>query len=805
LENDAEIRGNWIEKFTTIQKGHLPEFKSWQDLDLSEASKKFLKTLPKGIYLHQYEALQNIQKGKNVCISTRTASGKSLVFYVSAMEMLSKNPNAKILAVYPLKALGREQEERWKAAFEQAGLEYRVGRIDGQIPTEQRPQIVQNSKILIMTPDVIHAWLLSNLSNKRVCDFISNLSLMVVDEVHSYNGVFGSNSAFLFRRLALLAKLLGASVQFICASATIANPVKHVVDLFGLDFVHIGQEYDTSPRFDIKISLLEPPPTSDLLSEIAHLLSRLVQNGKSRFICFVDSRKQTEFISSILARHSRREEFEYDGEEFEKLKQNVDHLEKLDVLPYRAGYEEYDRQKIQDRLSTGSLRGVISTSALELGIDIPHLDVAVLVGVPRSATSFQQRIGRVGRKQKGFIFVLNTGDVYDETLFNKPEKILDRPLAESALYLENQRIQYIHALCLGRENGEIDQVFKSGEVQVEQDISKILALVDWPRGFRELVEKERIGELPIDLQPMKLEAGEDPNHYFPLRDVEPQFRILLKTWNMLENLGSVSHSQMMREAYPGAIYYYTTKPYRVYQIINRSKEILVRQEKRYTTKPVSLPTLVYPNLSESNVYKALQFENCIGIECNLQIKEIVKGFEERRGPNKAHYDYPMDYAETGIRFQLPMFSRHFFTTGVVLHHPELRRGVEVEKIASILFEAFLMVVPFERRDLSVSSDKFRATRGSIEEGARFIAIFDQTYGSLRLSGRLLERNVLKRTLETALEMIENGVVPPLTEDSQKCVHEMLNSVSTEPVPLDFLESQEPPETNQPNLVKIILL
>ncbi|MBL0345500.1 helicase-related protein [Candidatus Villigracilis affinis] len=132
----------------------------------------------------------------------------------------------------------------------------------------------------------------------------------------------------------------------------------------------------------------------------------------------------------------------------------VEVLDGIDVLPYRAGYEETDRTRIQERLSNGKLSGIISTSALELGIDIPYLETCVLVGVPPSATSLWQRIGRIGRHSKGNVIVINTGSVYDQAVFSNPESLLKRPLAESTLYLENPYIQYIHALCLARLGGE---------------------------------------------------------------------------------------------------------------------------------------------------------------------------------------------------------------------------------------------------------------------------------------------------------------------------------------------------------------
>lgn len=199
------------------------------DLELSEFNKRYLNTsFPEGLYKHQKEALKRFISGQNVCITSGTASGKSLIFYLGAIEKISADPDAKVIAIYPLKALGREQEERWIQALRAAGLTYAVGRIDGQVDTNRRLPILDNSQIVIFTPDIIHAWLLSNLSQKSVIKFLKKVSLIIVDEVHIYSGVFGSNSAFLFRRLQHIMKLLNNSPSYICASATIANPENHL-------------------------------------------------------------------------------------------------------------------------------------------------------------------------------------------------------------------------------------------------------------------------------------------------------------------------------------------------------------------------------------------------------------------------------------------------------------------------------------------------------------------------------------------------------------------------------------------------
>ncbi len=754
------------------------EFYGYDDLGLSQESLKALKKLaPKGIYLHQKEAIKSLMNHENVCLTTGTASGKSLVFYTAAVEHLVRNTRSRIIAIYPLKALGKEQEDRWKSFLRAAGLDVSVGRIDGQVHMMQRPSIIKNSQILIMTPDIIHAWLMYGVNDKGIMNLLKDTSLMIVDETHNYTGVFGSNSAFLFRRMRHVQEMLGAAPQYISASATIAEPEMHLKRLFDLNFKIIDSSFDTSPKKKLTLRLVNPPFIKELFTDLSDLLDFISKNTEHRFITFVDSRKQTEYIASIMSRSHTKEDDELIFED--------DLLEKLNILPYRAGYEEHDRHAIQERLSQGKLTGVVSTSALELGIDIPFLTMGVLVGVPRSATSFYQRIGRIGRHANGEIIIINTGDFFSESVFSNPKQILSMPLSEGALYLENPRIQYIHALCLARHGGEHDKI---ASVMGIKESSDFTSNIGWPEGFLDLCKSERVGEISVEFQNMKAQAGDDPNHTFPLRDVDIQFQVKFKKGPNEESLGSLSYGQLIREAYPGAIYNYITRPYRVYRVSIQKRIIEVRKDKKYTTKPQIIPALVFPNLTTGSVYVSRKYGDLIITESALQIREAITGYREFRGPNELEYQYPLD-PTTGIFFDQPRFQRYFFTTGVVFTHPALNNpNVENNLVAQLLFEGFLMIIPFERRDIAFSDDKHRRARTPINEGDKFVSIYDQTYGSLRLSGRILEESVLSSFVDR-LENIKNisqkeGFLEKGSA-TVKALEEILNSLTQPYVDFSF--------------------
>lgn len=725
------------------------------ELRVCDAAKLYLKRkFNRGVYSHQALAAARLEEKEDLLLATGTASGKSACFHLAAFRILDQDADAKIVVAYPLKALAAEQERRWREAMSLAGLELDVGRIDGSVPVREREDILRRSSVVVMTPDVIHAWLLGNLAKRAVARFVAKLRLVIVDELHTYSGVFGSNAAFLFRRLEHAALVLGRRrVQFVSASATVADPAAHAERLFGKNMFVVGGDDDGSPKYPVAIHLLNPSADSDLLAATSGLLKRLVANTAYRFICFIDSRKQVETLASIVGRRDDRAADD-DSPVAESEVPFVDEsiVGSAEVLPYRSGYEERDRHEIQRRLERGDLRGVISTSALELGIDIQGLDVGVLLGVPQSSTSFLQRIGRIGRAGPGHVFVLNSGTPDDRLVFDEPDGVLQRPLAESKLYLDNPFIRYIHAMCIGRPGGEHDALQALRKADPDAEFS---SPVVWPRGFLEMVNNERSGSVPANLQSLKSHAGDNPNHAFPLRDVEPSFKIELRDGPTRHDLGSLSYSQLLREAYPGAVYLHLARGFRVTKVNTFSRNVEVRKERMYFTKPRRIPPQAYPNLDPSSVFKALRFDDLVAYECELQITERVTGFEERRGSTTFSSPYPLSAAKTGVFFDRPMFSRHFFTTGVILAHPALStEGVDHELLSRLILSAFGLQVPFDANDISITKDQLRVSHSEIERGSPLIVVYDQTYGSLRLSARLLEEDVLPNTFAAARRLVE---------------------------------------------------
>ncbi len=701
---------------------------------------------PKGLYQHQVMALDAFHKGHHVAMTTATASGKSLVFYLAALSLLQQNPTARIAALYPLKALSREQEQRWRAWMQDMGWPAAwVRRIDGDVSRKMREALLPEARVLLFTPDVIHAWLLPSVDSEIVVDFLRNLRLIVVDEVHTYTGVFGSNAAFLFRRWRHLMHLAGnEQAQWIASSATLRDAQKHLHQLFGLNFTLLDENQDGSPQNPLEIFMVEPPE-GDRFTALGRLFHALVAQTSHRFLAFADSRKQVEFLSALAWRFESSEQQDEEGpaeteSEFDRVRIV---LERRKILPYRAGYEYEDRKAIQDRLSEGDLRGVISTSALELGIDIGHLDVVILIGVPPTMTSFQQRIGRVGRNGPGYVLIVETDDPRDRVLFQDPRKALRRPLAESTLYLENPYLQYIHAMCLARlEEGEHDRLLRTlGQEETEEGFS---SPVKWPENFLRLCQEERTGQVSRELRNWAVSAqNQMPQLVYPLRDIEPQFQVEERRAGEGRRRGSLSFYQVLNEGYPGAVYYYAGVPYRVVRVFPRSRRIEVRSSGRYYTRPKKYAWMT-PSLRPESIRRAYAWGPLVVLETELMIRERISGYQETRGNQKFEAQYPNAY------WDFQHFERSYFSTGIVFTHPALNGVSKISDLAQHLLEAFLLVIPVDRQEISAATGRMPVGYDPFfPKGQRFIALYERTYGGLHLTGRLLDD--LPRTLLEVLE------------------------------------------------------
>ncbi|MBQ0848182.1 DEAD/DEAH box helicase [Streptomyces sp. BH-SS-21] len=394
-------------------------------------------------WAHQALAAEHALDGESVIVSTGTASGKSLAYLVPVLSTLldgSEAPNgrgATALYLAPTKALAADQRRSVKKLSHPLGHAVRSAVYDGDTPVEEREWVRQYANYVLTNPDMLHRGILP--SHPRWASFLRALRYVVIDECHTYRGVFGSHVAQVLRRLRRLCARYGSSPVFLMASATAAEPSVAASRLTGLPVVEVAD--DASPRGELVFALWEPPLTDlhgekgapvrrSSTAETADLLTDLTVQGV-RSVAFVRSRRGAELISVIAQ---------------ERLAE-VDRSLARRVAAYRGGYLPEERRALEHALHSGELLGLSATTALELGIDVSGLDAVVIAGYPGTRASLWQQAGRAGRSGQGALAVLVArDDPLDTFLVHHPEALFDQPVESTVLDPDNPYVLAPH-LC----------------------------------------------------------------------------------------------------------------------------------------------------------------------------------------------------------------------------------------------------------------------------------------------------------------------------------------------------------------------
>lgn len=397
------------------------------------------------LYSHQAEAINNLYEGYNVIISTSTNSGKSLIYQIPMLHELELDSNSRGMYIFPTKALAQDQKRSMKELLDFIpGLEdLVVDSFDGDTTMYDRDLIRENGRIIFTNPDMLHITILPQEEKWRT--FFQNLKLVVVDELHVYNGLFGSHVALIMRRLQRVCAAYGnGHIKFISCSATVANPEEHMRTIFGVQKIRLTKS-DGSPSGRKEFICWNTPfkdpldPTSgrgDVVAESAKLLCQLILRGV-RVIAFCRVRKQCE----ILIRAVRAEALSLDKADMAAR-----------IMGYRGGYAPQDRRRIEKEMFEGKLLGIIATNALELGVDIGTLDAVITVGFPYTIANLRQQSGRAGRRNKDSLSVL-IGDSFptDQYYMDNPEEIFTKPNCELQVDLENLLALEGHVQCAAFE------------------------------------------------------------------------------------------------------------------------------------------------------------------------------------------------------------------------------------------------------------------------------------------------------------------------------------------------------------------
>jgi len=550
------------------------------------------------LFTHQLEAWDAVMRQGHTIVTTGTASGKSLCFNLPVLHVLSGDRRARALYLYPTKALAQDQARRL-AELRTPALRHAI--YDGDTPREERTAIRRRSNLILTNPDMLHVGVLPHHGNWG--DFLANLALVVVDEAHVYRGVFGSHVANVLRRLRRMANAYGTEPRFVLTSATIANPRELARALTGLDFILVDR--DGAPRGDRDVLMCNPPLLDPLtgarrssLSEAADLLADLVAAG-TRTICFARSRRAAELIFQFA--RMRLADGELQGADGRGLSERI--------APYRAGYTPEQRREIERRLAEGELLGVVSTSALELGIDIGHLDAAISVTFPGTVASLRQQWGRAGRRRGGLALYVAGDDALDQFFCRHPEEFLERPVESAILDHASESIHLRHLVAAAYE------------APLEPGDAETLG-PELERYARRLVSAGELREREGRFLPRKPGF---PAGAVSLRSASPDSFLVVDA-DAGELLGFVEAERAFSTVHPGAVYLHLGEAYEVDELDIAGRRAVVR--------PLDGDWYTQPKIETMTFVEELREERTsLGVELKFGIVSVtqeVVAFQRKR-------------------------------------------------------------------------------------------------------------------------------------------------------------------------------
>lgn len=516
---------------------------------------RFLAETDIHLYSHQAASIDSIAEGHDTILCTPTASGKTLSFLLPLLMIKAEDKEARALAIYPAKALTRDQLAAMRSLEKKTGIPLKPSVYDGDTPRHDRAAIRSESGIVLTNPYEIHhilAW------HHQWSRFFTHLRYIIIDEAHQYRGVFGSHVALLIRRLLRICAHYGSHPIFFLSSATLANPGSFAQELTGRAFTVINQSGAPSGT---KYFVLYNPYMSSLTersvyTESATILASLVE-ADLQTLCFTGSRKMTEIVAT-WAEERLKEGSNGGSSPYHQTK----------VSAYRAGYLPEERRKIEQGLKNGTLKGIVSTNALELGIDIGTLDAVVMTGYPGTMMSTWQQTGRAGRGGNPSLAVLiSFQNPLDQYFMDHPEEFFDRPHEHAIITTRNPYILSGQIMCAASElpiNPDQDaQWFGEEMTEYLDPLTKAQILSRTNRGYVysgrkravELVSLSGIGEIWT---------------------VEVRGRVL----------ETVDTGQAIREAHPGAVILHQGDKYLVHHWDHERHRILAEStEVEYYTRP----------------------------------------------------------------------------------------------------------------------------------------------------------------------------------------------------------------------------
>ncbi len=556
------------------------------------------------LYAHQAKALQCINNGENVVISTGTASGKSLCYQIPILESFTRTGLSTALLLYPTKALTHDQFTAFNsmsALLDQNNLNKPfVSVYDGDTPSYLRQSFRKNANILLTNPDMLNIALLPHHTNWS--RFFQNLKFIVIDELHQYKGVFGSHFANIIRRLKRVLEFYGANPQFILTSATIGNPKELAEKIIESPVTLI--EKDDSPKGERNVVFYNPPLISPefgiregLLSSTVKLASFFLEKN-IQTIVFCRSRRFVEIVTKELKQR------------FPELAQGI--------RGYRSGYLRQERRDIETGLKNGSISLVAATNALELGVDIGGVDSVIIAGYPRSMASIKQMSGRAGRHQNPSIsMIIASMNPLDQYFARFPDSLFSKPIEHALIDANNPLILLPHL-----RSSAFEIPFSSGENFGELDEVVLRNYWDY------LVEE---GSIQNKNSKYYWLADNYPSSGISIRSTAAS-NFVLQTFEegLYKTIGTVDFNSGLWMCHQGAIYLHDGEQFHVDSLdLESQTAVLSRGDYSYSTEP--LRTMEISIVARKGVNESLNYKINYG---EVEVQSQVTGFKKLDGVNR---------------------------------------------------------------------------------------------------------------------------------------------------------------------------
>lgn len=658
------------------------------------------------LYLHQREAIDHALAGRNVVIATETSSGKSLCFQLPVLSATLADPDARALFLFPTNPLANDQEvalSRWLARLPEEVRPRGPVKLQGGMGAAKDKAIASDPQLVVTNPEMVQLHLLPQ--HRRWARFWRGLKYIVVDELHLYRGAFGGHVAHLLRRVRRCAWRYGARPVVIAASATVGNPKALAEELCAAPFELVDQT--TSPRGPRRTVLWRPsePKGGAYLDEAVELFRRALE-ARLQCILFARSRQLVEALTTKLEERTGKSRVQ------------------LGVRAYRGGYTRDEREVIEEGLRAGTVRGVISTNALEVGIDIGGLDVCIMAGYPGSLMAMRQQAGRVGRRERSSaIFLVASANPLDAYLLQHPALLDDAPSEKAVVGRVNPHLMRAHIACAAAE-------FPLWEIEIDR-----LGGDAGRRAAQELIEKREAfwGE---EAGRRVLMAAGRPHGSVSLRSATQE------RWSLVdpdgEPVGELEASAVAREAFPGAIYLHQGRTFRVDRH-EPGRVHLRRAAAGHSTKVQGERTV--------SVRETRRTVSLTGAEVRLSRVEVTDRYDSylemspQRTPRARRIEPPTvsEVRSEGLvlRVDQQVIGRHSALTGLPL--------------ASAMHALEHLVAAFGSTFVLCDRDDLEGHSGEVD-GSPAVVLFDRHAGGLGFASSAFDS--IEAILERASEAVE---------------------------------------------------